>query len=247
VEVIGVGSPRIVCVHGFTQSGRSWTPIASLFAADHEVVTVDLPGHGESGHAGADLWESARMVGSAGGAGVYLGYSMGGRVALHLALSAPELVTALVVVGATGGIDDSSERARRRDADDARAVDIERDGVDAFLTRWLAQPLFASLAPSAADVADRARNTATGLAASLRNTGTGTQDPLWDRLDALTMPVLVVAGDRDEKFTALGRRLVASIGANSTFAAVAGAGHAAHLERPEAFTAIVQRWLASPR
>ncbi|MDQ1426202.1 MAG: 2-succinyl-6-hydroxy-2,4-cyclohexadiene-carboxylate synthase, partial [Acidimicrobiaceae bacterium] len=188
VEVMGAGAPRVVCCHGFTQTGRSWHAAASLLARQHEVVTVDMPGHGDSGHAPADLWAAADLVGSAGGVGVYIGYSMGGRVALHLALLRPELVSALVVVGATGGIDSSVERARRRAADDDLAATIERNGVDHFLTEWLAQPLFASLPAAAADVDDRRRNTAVGLAASLRHTGTGTQEPLWDRLALLDMP-----------------------------------------------------------
>lgn len=240
-EIIGAGSPRVVCCHGFTQTGRSWATVTAGLAPHHEVVTVDLPGHGESAHADADLWEAARLVGEVGGTGVYVGYSMGGRVALHVALRSPSLVGGLVLLGASGGIDDDDERARRRRDDDERALSIERDGVAAFLADWLAQPLFASLPPDAAAVTDRRRNTAEGLAASLRHTGTGTQEPLWDRLSDLTMPVLVVAGERDEKFTALGRRLVECIGDNATFAAVPGAGHAAHLERPEAFIATIRQ------
>jgi 2-succinyl-6-hydroxy-2,4-cyclohexadiene-1-carboxylate synthase len=245
VEVIGAGSPRVVCCHGFTQTGRSWAPVASLLAERHEVVTVDMPGHGDSGHADADLWAAAELVGSAGGPAAYIGYSMGGRVALHLALLRPDLVTSLVVVGATGGIDDDDERARRRSADESLATGIERDGVDAFLAGWLAQPLFASLPAAAAGVDDRRRNTAAGLAASLRHTGTGTQEPLWDRLARLETPVLVVAGARDEKFTALGGRLVSAIGAGARFAAIPDAGHAAHLEQPAAFAALVEHWLAT--
>ncbi len=244
VEIIGAGSPRVVCCHGFTQTGRSWAPVAALLAARHEVVTADMPGHGESAHADADLWAAAALVGEAGGTGVYIGYSMGGRVALHLALLRPELVTALVVVGATGGIDDGDERERRRRADDEMAAGIERDGVDAFLAHWLARPMFASLRPAAAAVEDRRRNTAAGLAASLRNTGTGTQEPLWDRLALLRIPVLIVAGERDAKFTALGHRLADAVGDDATFASVPDAGHAAHLEQPAAFVTLVEHWLA---
>jgi 2-succinyl-6-hydroxy-2,4-cyclohexadiene-1-carboxylate synthase len=105
--------------------------------------------------------------------------------------------------------------------------------------------LFASLPEAAAGVDDRRRNTAAGLAGSLRHTGTGTQEPLWDRLGLLAMPVLVVAGANDPKFTALGERLVACIGGHATFAAVPDAGHAAHLEQPAAFVTLVEHWLAT--
>jgi 2-succinyl-6-hydroxy-2,4-cyclohexadiene-1-carboxylate synthase len=101
------------------------------------------------------------------------------------------------------------------------------------------------LPAAAAAVDDRRRNTAAGLAASLRHTGAGTQEPLWERLGGLSIPVLVVVGERDEKFTTLGRRLVDAIGSSATFAAIGDAGHAAHLEQPAAFVAIVERWLTS--
>ena len=104
-----------------------------------------------------------------------------------------------------------------------------------FLERWLALPLFAGLSPDAAGVDDRRRNTVAGLAASLRLAGTGSQADLWGRVGRLDVPVLVLAGERDAKFAGIGRELAATIGENARFEAVADAGHAAHLERPEAF------------
>lgn len=242
-ERTGAGAPRLVLMHGFTQTGRSWATITADLAQDHEVVTVDAPGHGRSGAVDADLPTAAALLGAAGGRAVYAGYSMGGRLALHLAVAEPELVQGLVLLGVTAGIDDPPERAARRAADEALADDIERGGVDAFLVRWLAGPLFAGLAPEAAELDDRRTNTAAGLAMSLRRCGTGTQEPLWDRLSALTMPVLVLAGEHDTKFTALGHRLAEPL-ARGTFAAIPGAGHAAHLEQPEAFLGVLRPWLA---
>jgi 2-succinyl-6-hydroxy-2,4-cyclohexadiene-1-carboxylate synthase len=174
---------------------------------------------------------------------MYVGYSMGGRLCLHLALARPDLVEGLIVLGATAGIDDPGERAARREADEALAADLERGGLDAFLDRWLANPLFAGLDPASAGLDDRRRNTVRGLAQSLRRAGTGTQEPLWDRLGELTVPVLVVAGERDEKFAAHGRRMAGAIGTSATFATVPGAGHPAHLEQPAAFVAILLGWL----
>ena len=230
-------------VHGFTQTGASWAALASSLAADHEVICIDAPGHGGSSDVRADLVDGGRLIGDVGGRATYVGYSMGGRLALHLALARPDLVERLVLLGATGGIDDERERAARRTADEVLAASIEADGVAAFVDRWLAQPLFAGLPDDPADRAHRGTNTAAGLASSLRLAGTGTQTPLWDRLPELSMPVLVLVGEHDTKFTALGRRLAEAIGPNAAFAVVPGAGHAAHLERPDTFVALLRDWL----
>lgn len=243
-ESLGRGR-RLVFIHGFTQTGRSWLPIAERFAEVYEVVLVDAPGHGGSADIAVDLAAGAELLGATGGKAMYVGYSMGGRLALHLALARPDLVERLVLLGATAGIEDPDERAARRRADDELAATIERDGVPAFLDRWLQNPLFARLPADAAALADRRRNSVSGLASSLRLAGTGAQAPSWDRLHVLAMPVLVLAGEQDEKFRALGERLAASIGANARFETVPGAGHPAHLERPDAIAQQVERFLAS--
>ena len=234
---------RVVLVHGFTQTGRSWDVVARALASEHDVVALDAPGHGELADVALDLWQGARLVAQQGGRAAYVGYSMGGRLCLHVALAHPDFVEALVLVGTTAGIRDDVERADRKRDDEARAARIERDGVDAFLREWLAQPLFTSLPPEARGLDDRRTNTAAGLAASLRLAGTGTQEPLWDRLAELEMPVLLVAGERDEKFTALAHQMAVAIGGNARVALVADAGHAAHLERPGAFVEIVRTFL----
>ena len=231
-------------VHGFTQTGASWTEVADVLAERNQVVLVDAPGHGRSAdQRPGNLDEAGATLGSAGGRGVYIGYSMGGRLALHTALARPERVTGLVLVGATAGIDSDGERAARRAADDALAQQLEDDGLDAFLERWLQNPLFASLPPARAGLEDRRSNTVDGLAYSLRALGSGAQRPRWDDLPRLTMPVLVIAGARDPKFAALGRRMVDAIGDNAALELVPGSGHAVHLERPEAFLAIVRPFL----
>ena len=150
----------------------------------------------------------------------------------------------LVLIGATGGIDDNDERRQRRAADEQLADHLEDIGVDAFLDEWLAQPLFASLSPQQSYREVRRTNSTEGLASSLRQCGTGTQDALWDQLDQLSMPVLVLAGTLDEKFTDLGRRLVTAIGANAEFIAIDEAGHCAQLEQPEATAAAIINWLS---
>lgn len=238
---------RLVLVHGFAQTSRCWGPVEEALRADHEVVAVDLPGHGASAHPPLDLPATAAVVGEGGGRAVYLGYSFGGRVCLRLALDRPDLVAGLVLIGATAGLDDERDRAARREADEALARQLEAEGLAAFLERWLALPLFAGLPPERQYLEERLRNRPADLAASLRRAGTGAQEPLWDRLGELGAagaPVLVTAGARDAKFAALAARLVAGIGPSADLALVDGAGHTAHLEQPERFLAVLRPWLA---
>ncbi len=230
-RTIGSG-PRLVLLHGFTQNSECWGPFADRLAECHELVLVDAPGHGASRHDEADLAEAARLSLEVGGQAIYLGYSMGGRVALHAALEAPDRVRGLILVGATAGIHEPADRAARRRADEAQAASLEREGPERFLDDWLAQPLFATLPPDAQHRAARLRNRPDGLAASLRRCGTGTQQPLWDALAGLRQPTLAIAGAEDEKFTALAQRLAAVTGPNAATAIIPGAGHSVHLERP---------------
>ena len=235
--------PRVVLLHGFGQTARCWGPLAPALARDHEVVRLDAPGHGGSSGVAADLPTTGRLVAAAGGDAVYLGYSMGARMALHVATEAPGVVRGLVLVGGTPGIEDDGERAARRAADRELAARIRAQGVPAFVERWLDQPLFAGLPAAARFDDERRRNTADGLATSLELAGTGAQAPLWDRLPAIEPPVLVVAGADDAKYAGIARRTAAAIGANARVALVEGAGHSAHLEQSGRFTALVTAWL----
>jgi 2-succinyl-6-hydroxy-2,4-cyclohexadiene-1-carboxylate synthase len=235
---------RIAFLHGFTQNQRCWGPLLWELANEHEIVAVDAPGHGESGHDRADLWEAARLVGETVGPAIYVGYSMGGRTALHLALAHPELVEGLVLIGATAGLVEENDRHQRRQADDKLASHLLDVGLETFLDEWLAGPLFASLSSEATCRPERLTNRAEGLAASLRQCGTGSQDPLWDRLHELTMPVVALAGADDAKFSALADRMVSAIGANGSRHVEPG-GHAVHLEQPKAIAAVIRRF-ASP-
>lgn len=240
-------SDRYVFLHGFTQTHHHWhRPAAAIAAAvggRPTLAFVDLPGHGLAGDDRAGIGESAGSLAALGGGGTWVGYSMGGRFALHAALAPGASIERLVLIGATAGLEDPAERAARVADDEARAADLERDGLDAFLRRWLAAPLFATLAPDPAGLEHRRRNTVAGLAHSLRTAGTGTQESLWGRLDQITVPTLVLAGELDTKFTALGRRLADAL-PQGEFASVPGAGHAAHSEQPAAVARLVADWSA---
>ena len=235
----------MVALHGFTQTGRSWAAVEQVLG--ETVVAPDLPGHGAaSNERPRDLDAAAALVAErttpllGGRSAWWIGYSLGGRVLLHLALARPELIAGLVLVSTTAGIDDAAERAIRVAADEAVADEIVRNGTARFIERWIDQPLFATLPVGDHDRADRLRNTPEGLAASLRSCGTGIQTPLWDRLVELTVPAVVITGELDTKFRALGRRLTNAL-PNAVHEGLAGAGHACHLEQPQAFAVALRR------
>jgi 2-succinyl-6-hydroxy-2,4-cyclohexadiene-1-carboxylate synthase len=214
-------------VHGFTQSERSWSAVP-LDDAVALRVRDDL-----------DFVATAHALGDEGGRATYVGYSMGGRLCLQLALDRPDLVDGLVLVSASPGIADDAERAARRTSDASLAHEVERDGVDAFLERWLAQPLFASLSRDAAGVEDRrAANTVDRLAHQLTELGQGSQPDNWPRLPELAMPVLLVVGSRDPKYVDIAGRMEAAI-PNARVEVIDGAGHACHLERPDDFAHVL--------
>ncbi|MFN8053625.1 MAG: alpha/beta fold hydrolase [Acidimicrobiales bacterium] len=240
-------SPRpIVLLHGFGQTGRCWGAFGDALAAAGPVTALDLPGHGAASAVMADLPTTADLVAeSIDEPSVVIGYSFGGRVALHLAVRHPDRVAALVLVSATAGIDDEAERAARVAADEALAARIEAEGVDAFVDEWLGLPMFAGLDEATQFVDERRSNSALGLSSSLRLAGTGAQEPLWDRLRALTMPVLVVAGQDDTKFAAIAEQLAAGIGPTATLAVVGGSGHSVHLEQPAATADLVTAWIGA--
>lgn len=225
---------RLILVHGFTQSADSWQPVIDALPRDADTVSIEVP-------EGLDFLSTASGIGARGGPGTYVGYSMGGRLCLALALERPDLVEALVLVSASPGIADERERTARRIADERLALDVERDGVDAFLDRWLDQPLFASLPREVARVDERRRtNTIDRITHQLRALGQGVQPSLWDALGRLTMPVTLVTGAYDRKYTDLAARMAAAIGEDTRTIVIPGAGHALQLEQPEALAAVLR-------
>jgi 2-succinyl-6-hydroxy-2,4-cyclohexadiene-1-carboxylate synthase len=234
---------RAVLLHGFTQTRQSWRRTIAALGGRYRALAPDLPGHGlASERRPASFAACAAYVRAlADGPCVLAGYSMGGRIALYTALTFPDVVERLVLVGASPGIADAAEREERRRADAAVADRIEAIGVAAFAQEWGAQELFAGQDEriAAAAHADRLRHTADGLAAALRGLGTGVMPSLWDRLGEIAMPVTLVVGERDAKFRAIAGRMAPAI-RDCRVVVVDGSGHAAQLEQPEIVAAALR-------
>jgi 2-succinyl-6-hydroxy-2,4-cyclohexadiene-1-carboxylate synthase len=259
VERTGSG-PALVLLHGFTGSTATWAPHIPVFARDFQTVAIDFLGHGASAvpadparyrleHTVADLAALLDELGIT--RAVWLGYSMGGRVALGVAAAQPAMVEALVLESAGPGIADPAERAARAEADEQLAEVIEREGTEAFVDRWERLPLFASHArlPASTRAAlrgQRLANIPVGLANSLRGLGQGAQPPLHDRLAGVEVPTLFVVGEEDTKYRRFADESAATM-PRAQIAVVAGSGHAPHLEQPEVFRRVVLDFLGSLR
>ncbi len=257
VEVSGEGPPLLL-LHGFSGSAATWTPHLETWQG-FTAIAVELLGHGASDcPADQSRYRMERCLDdlvalldglpvSVGRRVAVLGYSMGGRVALRLALRAPERLWALALESASPGIEDASERAARVRSDADLADDIERDGLEAFVERWQALPLFASQSRLPVAVRDelrrqRLQSDPRGLAGSLRGLGAGRQEPVLARMDEIRTPVLLLTGALDDKYCAQARRMAAALPCART-EVVPDAGHAVHLERPQAFAVAIRGFL----
>jgi 2-succinyl-6-hydroxy-2,4-cyclohexadiene-1-carboxylate synthase len=214
----------VVLVPGFTQTAASWRGVTQVVRETGEVVALDVPTR-------ATFATTALAIGAQGKRAVYAGYSMGGRLALRLALDKPELVAALVLVSSTAGIADETARRARIESDEELAESVERDGVAAFLERWLAQPLFATVPPDAPGLRERQGLSARYLAHCLRVLGAGAMEPMWDRLPELQMPVALVTGKTDAKYEKIALAMLERMRGDVVHVRLDG-GHALPLEQP---------------
>jgi 2-succinyl-6-hydroxy-2,4-cyclohexadiene-1-carboxylate synthase len=227
---------NVVLLHGFAGTHRAFDGVVEQLSPERYLpLALDLPGHGEHWSARRPLtFESCveGVLAQSPPSFLLCGYSLGGRIALQVALAAPERVSGLVLVSTTAGIEDPDERAARERSDGQLAERLLREPYQSFIEHWRAQPLFSSDPPEvdARARADHGRNRPEGLAAALAGLGTGRMAPLWGRLAELQMPVVVVVGSRDQKFKALGRRIV-KLAPNARLMTLAG-GHVLPLENP---------------
>ena len=258
-ERAGAGQPLLL-LHGFTGSTETWAPVLQRLAAESQIVAIDLIGHGQSDAPAdwtrysfercvADLVELLDTLGIA--RTDLIGYSLGGRVALHLAAAAPERVRGLIIESASPGLADPTERRTRLASDLVLADEIERAGLEAFVHGWERQPLFASQRslPAAERMmlrSQRLRNDSRGLANSLRGMSAGRQEPLWERLPGLATPTLILVGELDRKYCELGRQMATDL-PNARLEVIPKAGHTIHLERPGHFADAVLPFLRAIR
>jgi 2-succinyl-6-hydroxy-2,4-cyclohexadiene-1-carboxylate synthase len=240
----------VVLLHGFAGTHRAWDGVVGRLPPErYRPLALDLPGHGEQADAERPLSFAGcveHVLARAPKRFALCGYSLGGRVALHVALAAPERVSRLVLVSATAGIEDDDERLKRSEADHRLADALEGGPLEDFVARWCAQPMFAEdlAAVDALAREDYRRNRPDAIAAVLRGIGTGEMAPLWDRLGELTMPVKIVVGDRDTKFQALGRRMV-DLTPHAAIRTFPG-GHRLPLEDPAAVVSVLAESAAVP-
>lgn len=243
----------VTLLHGFTLSGASWDDLRSRLPAGWNFITPDLRGHGTARVApctmddcAADLvamWDDLGIDGSH-----VVGYSMGGRLALHVAVRLPERTRSLLTIGAHAGLEGDARHTRRA-ADEALAAQIEHDGIERFVEYWEALPMFAGIPQ---DISRRLheirlQNSAAGLAASLRGMGAGAMEPLWSELPTIARPSTFVAGARDTAFVEHARHLGAAV-PGSRVVIAAETGHSVQFEQPDMAASTVEahlRWAAS--
>jgi len=247
------GPTTLVLLHGFTGSAAGWGhQLDTLADYGLRIIAFDLLGHGQSDapgdpqryaieHCQQDILAALQELGIIKGQAILLGYSMGGRIALYTAFSG--FFRALILESASPGLEDPTEREQRRISDEALAASIEREGVPAFIARWEILPLFASQRALPTEYRktlhrQRLQNSTTGLAQSLRGIGTSVQPSLYARLPALNIPVLLIVGALDTKFTAIAQRMAQAL-PQSQLRIVSGAGHTVHLEQPKEFASLV--------
>jgi 2-succinyl-6-hydroxy-2,4-cyclohexadiene-1-carboxylate synthase len=237
------GAGALVLLHGFTHTGASWRGVTAALGERYTPFTPDIRGHGEASGAepvtlAAVLDDLERLPPQRF---ALAGYSMGGRIALHAALSMPTRVSRLTLISASPGLEDPRERAARARDDEALATRLEHSTIEQFAAEWERTPVLAGLPQAAADAArrDRLRSTPAGLARALRGLGTGALPPLWERLGDLSMPVTLLAGERDAKFSAIAARMATAIPA-ARLEIVPGVGHSLHLEAPALVASLLQ-------
>ena len=194
-------------------------------------VCLDAPGHGNNTNGARSLSQCADDTVAAMQPGILIGYSMGARMALHVALQQPHMVSRLVLISGTPGLATQAERSARLLSDNELADHIEKVGTSAFIDEWLALPIFSGLSDQTNQRNDRIRNTAKGLADSLRSAGTGTQEPQWPNLHQLSMPVHLIVGELDNKFRTIAQDMQPLL-QSVEMKVVPHVGHTVHLEDP---------------
>jgi 2-succinyl-6-hydroxy-2,4-cyclohexadiene-1-carboxylate synthase len=232
-----VDAPTVTFVPGFMQRGEAWEPVAGRLAPSYRSACLDFA-----------TWtfeeRIAELLEAVAPRSAVVGYSMGGRLALHAALREPERLGALVLVGVTAGIEDPVERDERRRSDESLAEWMERRSIEEVVERWERQPVFASQSSQLREAqrAGRLSHDPERLAQLLRSAGQGASPAVWKNLAALRCPVLLTAGEQDRRYATAAARMAERI-PDARVRLIANAGHAPHLEAPDAFAGALREFL----
>ncbi|WHX99698.1 2-succinyl-6-hydroxy-2,4-cyclohexadiene-1-carboxylate synthase [Neobacillus sp. DY30] len=256
VELCGEGFPLLI-LHGFTGDSTTWTPFVPIWGKHSKLIIPDIIGHGQT-ESPNDL--NRYEIESAAKDLIMildhleidqidlLGYSMGGRLALTLAIVYPDRVRKLILESASPGLNSSEERMLRRMKDEELANFINDRGIVSFVDYWEAIPLFSTMCSLPASVKksireQRLSNNAIGLANSLLGMGTGSQPSWWRKLDSIRCEVLLLTGDKDGKFCTIAERMAENI-ESASWIVINDSGHAIHVEQTEKFGTIVSDFLS---
>lgn len=264
IQVGDKSNTAVLFLHGFLGSSQDWSDVITSFSNEHWCIAVDLPGHGKTVVNGSE--EAYRIENCANGLIRFLdtlrihkcdvvAYSMGGRLALYMAVNFPHRFERIIIESASPGLKTQKERQERRDQDNKLAERIERGSLDQFVKEWYDQPLFATLKQDrklfsklltnriSNNKSGRATGSATGLATSLRMMGVGVQPSLWDELHKIQARLSLIVGEKDDKF----KRIAAEMALKCPGALiyiVQGAGHNVHWEKTEEYTRVVKDFLS---
>jgi 2-succinyl-6-hydroxy-2,4-cyclohexadiene-1-carboxylate synthase len=228
--IIRAVAPTVTFVPGFMQRGEAWQPVTRALAERYRVKCLDFA-----------TWTFEERVAEVPTGGAVVGYSMGGRIALHAALREPAGLVTLVLIGVSAGVEDRTERRRR---EEELAAWIEQHSIEEVVERWEAQPVFAS---QSQELRERQRpgrlsHDPRKLAQLLRSAGQGVTEPVWNRLHTLRCPVLLIAGEHDEGYVEAAHRMAERL-PDAEVRIVPGTGHAPQLERPDLVAELLDQHL----
>lgn len=251
-EISGEGPP-VVLLHGFTGSQTTWSRIVAKLQTDFRLITIDLPGHGRTVTKRLRTMETCcsdlRQLFDYLNLNTFhlVGYSMGGRVALSFAVLYPQHLLSLTLESASPGLYSKAERKQRMVNDEKLALGIEKEGVTAFVNFWESIPLFGTQRKLSDDIQqlirqERLSQSEGGLAASLRGMGSGSQPSWWGKLIEITIPVLLIVGELDEKFVSINEQMEKSL-PEADLVIVENVGHAIHVEDPVKFGKLVRAFI----
>jgi 2-succinyl-6-hydroxy-2,4-cyclohexadiene-1-carboxylate synthase len=226
----------VLFIPGFMQRGGAWRPVAELLPERYPSVLLDHREHSFEGR--------LREIAEAGEGRVLVGYSLGGRLALRAVLREPDRYAGVVTLGATAGIEEATLRSARAEADDRLAAWMEVTPIEDIVALWERQPLFADQPELLIDEqrAGRLDHEPAQLALILRTAGQGVLEPVWHELVRLQLPLLALAGARDDGYVSAAAR-IADIAPKGRYEVIENAGHAAHLQRPDAVAFALERFM----